>query len=145
MESGDAARFRRLLEAVSRAFLPCAPALPDAFFPAHLPVALINAVFALPPASGSSPPERFAARHYRRFSLERVRADRWNAPAADEQETLSDFLGRDERLGGRAMEDAVFAPRCRGPGTGVSRVRWAAVVAGAFRHIGVDGLQDVHA
>ena len=58
---------------VSREFSPSGQELPDAFFPAHLPIALIDAVFALPPASGH-PPETFAQRYCRRFGLARVRA-----------------------------------------------------------------------
>lgn len=71
----------RLAEAVSRAFSPFACTLPEAFFPAHLSVALVDAVFAPAPACGY-PPGVFAARYCRRFGLERVRADRWNAPPA---------------------------------------------------------------
>ena len=138
---GDAAR--RLIEAVARAFSPYAWMLPEAFFPAHLPVALVDAVFALAPTCGH-PPATFAGRYCGRFGLERVRADRWNAPPADAQETLEDLIGRYERLGARVMEDAVFGTRRRVPGTELSRARWIAEAAVALRGIGVDVLQDVH-
>ena len=49
------------IAALSQAFSPYACTLPDAFFPAYLPVALINAVFALAPACERAPTD-FAGR-----------------------------------------------------------------------------------
>ena len=133
----------RLIAAVSQSFSPYACTLPDAFFPAHLSVALIDAVFALAPACGPAPTD-FAGRYCRRFGLVRVRVDRWNVPSADAQETLEELIGRYERLGSRAMEDTVFRTRGRVPGTDLSRARWVVEAAAALRRIGIDVLQDVH-
>lgn len=70
--------------------------LGDEFFPAHLSVALIDAVF--------NPQLRYKKivvpvieRYCRHFSLRRTRTDRGNLPPAEEQETLRDLIGHYEQ------------------------------------------------
>ena len=139
----NASELPRLMNAVTRTFSALECKAPDAFRPAHLSVALVDAVFTLPPANGY-PLEAVAERYCRSFGLARLNPDHWNLPPVDAQEPLGDFIERYERLGARTMEDKVFATRCRVPGTGLSRVRCVAGAAAMLQRIGVDVLQDVH-
>ena len=67
--------------------------LPDAFFPAHPSVALVDAVYGARPVDGEGP-ESAAGRYCRRYRIARTRADRWELPSAGAQETLGALVGR---------------------------------------------------
>ena len=134
---------RRLMDAVRDSFRVAAFEVPDAFFPGHASVALIDAVFGVRPWREKHAPETVTQRYCRQFGLEHPRKDRLNAPPANAQETLDGLIEHYERLGPRVMEEEVFSTRCRFPGTGLSRVRYVARAAAAFRSVGVNVLQDI--
>ena len=114
------------------------------FFPAHLSVALIDAVF--------NPQLRYKAavvpiieRYCRRFGLRRTRTDRENLPPTEEQETLRDLIGHYEEYGLEYMKEEVFAVRYCSPGTHITKITKAEnvfLVAAELQKIGIDTLQD---
>ena len=118
--------------------------LTDEFFPAHLPVAVIDAVFRTRYRHGAfSVPA--AERYCRKFGLVRTRDDRWNPPPANEQETLGDLIRRYDELGPDAMTADVFGIRRCFPEQQITTVATVPRVATALRSIGVDVLQDMSA
>ena len=118
--------------------------LTDEFFPAHLPVAVIDAVFRTRYRHGAfSVPA--AGRYCRKFGLVRTRDDRWNPPPANEQETLGDLIRRYDELGPDAMTADVFGIRRCFPEQQITTVATVPRVATALRSIGVDVLQDMSA
>ena len=130
------------MRAVSR-YVPVETArLPDEFFPAHLPVALIDAVYRSQ-LEGDVQPPPVAERYCLRFELVRMRADRWRLPAIQDQETLRDFVGRCDRLGIGGMETDVFRTRSRFPGTNHPRAEYVLRLATELRLRGVEVLQDI--
>ena len=132
-------QIRLMLEAVRRSVSLDAIELPDEFFPAHLPVALIDSV--VRSAVEYEPRTvRSTERYCHRFRIERTRPERWETPPADEQETLGDLVKRFEELGVDRMADEVFSSRQGAPGA--ESVLQAAMV---LRQIGVEVLQDVPA
>ena len=116
--------------------------LPDEFFPAHLSVALIDAVFRTRYRCGErSIPA--AEQYCRNFGIARTREDRWNPPPANEQETLGDLLRHYDELGLDAITKEVFGIR---NGVPEQNVTGATVVLGAakvLRSIRIDVLQDL--
>ena len=134
----------RLTEAVAPLLRAEWPRLPDPFFPAHLPVALVDAVFAVPPTCDAQPPQVFAERYCRRFDLERTRADPFQLPPPAAQQTLGDLIAHQEALGADAMEE-FLGTRVRFPETALTRAAYVLEVAGVLRGIGVDVLQDLAA
>ena len=118
--------------------------LADEFFPAHLSVAVIDAVFRTRYRHGAF---LFPAaeRYCRKFGLVRTRHDRWNRPAANEQDTLGDLIRRYDDLGLDAMTADVFAIRRCFPEQQIPPVATVLRVAKALRSIGVDLLQDMSA
>ena len=131
-----------MVDAVCRSIPLDSFELAEEFFPAHLPVALIEAIFGSPLPRGE-PPAPFAERYCRHFGIALRRPDPWELPPADEQETLGDLIRRCEETGVDAMASKVFRSRCRSPGTKITRAETVARAARALRHIGVDVLQDV--
>ena len=116
--------------------------LTDEFFPAHLPVALIDAVFRSRLRRGERPAP-IAERYCRRFGIARRRVDRWEPPPVDEQETLGDLVRRCDELGADRVASEVFRSRHRFPGAKTTRAESVRDAAKALRHIGVDVLQDM--
>jgi len=114
----------------------------DEFFPAHLSIALIDAIFTANRKYALVKP--IVKRYCQRFSLNRVRQDRTTLPPAGEQETLSDLVGHYETLGLDELQETVFRVRWPAhPSTKTLRsenVRRAAI---ALRDIGVETLQDI--
>jgi hypothetical protein len=90
-------------------------ALPDEFFPAHLPVALIGAIFGVLPRCDGRPPAVFVQRFCSRFGLAPTRPNRWHPPPPEVQASLDDLIGHYETLGVDGMEDTVFRTRCGFP------------------------------
>ena len=105
----------RLARAVTKELPLDDPNLPDAFFPAHLPGALIEAVFATRPAQPQASQGASAA-FCRHFDLECHRADRWHTPARADQYTISRFILDCRSLESDAMERAVFGAPSTSPG-----------------------------
>ena len=125
----------RVMRAVSDRIPGAAEPLPDAFFPAHLTVALIDAVF----GAGSDGCEASAATRYcRRRGLARRRPDPWTLPPVEAQETLGVLVERCTRLGASRDGDLVA-------GTWERRAARVLRLARALRGLGVETLQDVQA
>ena len=119
--------------------------LTDEFYPGHLSVALIDAVF-----NTSKRVDRRAtqilsdvARYCCRFGVARTRTVRWEMPAVARQETLGDLIRRYDASGVDRMADDVFQMRARGSSTKRLAVQSVLDAARALREIGVDVLQDV--
>ena len=132
----------QLLDAVGRSIPLDDIALPEEFFPAHLPVALVDAVFRVRPGSGERPLLP-AERYCRRFGISPRRTDVWELPEVGEQETLTDLMSHYDELGFDAMANEVFENGCLFPGTTSRRVEHVLNIAQALRGIGVEVLQDV--
>ena len=134
---------RRLVNAVTRVFSLTDIDLPDEFFPAHLTVALVDAVFRSGAALQEGQGVQCAERYCLHFGLSRVRGNRWEHPPRDAQETLRDLVVRYEERGMDAMMDAVFHTRLRSPGSDIARSEHVLRAATALRGIGIEVLQDV--
>ena len=135
----------QVTDAIRRSFPLADLALPDEFFPAHLPVALIDAVFRSGLRHGEAP-EPAAERYCRRFGLARVRADgRNDDPARGEEETLARLVERYQAMGTRAMAAEVFRTRRLFAGSRIARAECVLRAARALRRIGVERLSDVTA
>lgn len=116
--------------------------LTDEFFPAHLSVAVIDAVFRARRRHAEAAVPA-AERYCRRFGLRRTRDDRWNRPPASEQETLQDLVRRYDELGEDAIAADVFEMRRSVPERQVAKVATVLRIADALRRVGVDTLQDM--
>ena len=116
--------------------------LGEEFFPAHLSVALIDAIFTANRTYAQVVP--IVERYCQRFSLNRVRQDKTTLPPVGDQETLSDLIGHYETLGLDELQETVFWVRWPAhPSTNILRsenVRRAAVT---LHDIGVETLQDI--
>ena len=116
--------------------------LGEEFFPAHLSVALLDAICTANRKYTLVVP--IVERYCQRFSLNRVRRDKTTLPPIGDQETLSDLIGHYETLGLDELQETVF--RVRWPAHSSTKilrsenVRRAAV---ALRGIGIETLQDI--
>ena len=108
--SGISSEIDQVISTVVRSISLETLELTDEFFPAHLSIALVDAVFRTRYQHGElSIP---SAEHYcRQFGLARTRGDKLNLPPANEQETLGDLIQRYDELGLDAMSDDVFGIR----------------------------------
>ena len=130
----------RVMRAISHS-IPAAVPPPDAFFPSHLSVALIDAVFGarrVEQGGGS-----VADRYCRHFGLARTRAERLWLPPVDGQETLGELVARYENLGVETMADTVFRDLSRFPRTSHFRAGYVVGLARGLRNLGIDTLQDM--
>ena len=135
----------QVADAVCRSVSLDSVRLPEEFYPGHLSVALIDAVFFPWRTEGhqASPDESDVKRYCRRFEIVRTRAVQWEMPAVTAQETLGDLIRRYEAYGVDRMADDVFEVRASGCSTKRAAVRWVLDAATALRGIGVDILQDI--
>lgn len=115
--------------------------LDDAFFPAHLSIALIDAVFN-PQLDYYGRVVPIIERYCRQFGLCRIRSDRESLPPIDEQETLTDLISHYEDLGSEGMRDEVFQARYCSPGTRIPKSDNVRLAAVALRGKGIETLQD---
>ena len=131
---------RRVVGAVRASISLVDVDLPDEFYPAHLSVALIDAVFRPRLGEGTV---TVLERYCSRFGIPRLRARQWEMPPPDEQEPLRALVRHHEELGMAAMAREVY--RASGhTGTASSRdARTVLDAARALRGIGVEVLQDV--
>ena len=134
----------QVIEAVVRAIPLDSLDLPDEFFPAHLPVAVIDAIVRSRFREGESPAP-ISERYCRHFGIARIRAERWSFPPAREQESLSDLIRRCDELGLDAITSEVFGIRRHRSGPGSTRVAHFLSAATVLRNIGIDVLQDMSA
>ena len=116
--------------------------LPEEFFPAHLTVALIDAVVRSTP--GTEEIARASAEKYcDRFGLARRRSDRWELPSVYEQDSLSDLIRRYDDIGMDGMTEKVFPTGQYLPDTNLSAGEAVLQAARALTGINVEILQDV--
>ena len=118
--------------------------LPEEFFPAHLPAALIDSIF----RSKGQPdgnPDSAAGRYCERFEIPRTRPDRWALPPVEEQETLAELTRRYDELGVDRMADEVFRNGTPRTESTVANAQCVLRVARELRRIGIEVLQDVAA
>ena len=134
----------QILRAIDRSIPLDDIEFPEEFFPAHLPVALVDAVFRYWPGRGEQPALP-ADRYCRRFGVARRRTDSWELLDVAEQETLTDLIGHYDALGVDSIADEVFRSRSHFPGTAIGRAEYVRKVAHALRGIGVEVLQDIQA
>ena len=131
---------RQVVSAVGRSIDLHGAELSKEFFPAHLTVALIDAVF--------NPQLRYdrvgpiVERYCHRFGLSRLREKGSGLPPMDRQESLSDLVGRYEELGLDGMQ-RVFQCRYCSPGTKVLKSDNVKHTAVALRDEGIEILQDM--
>ena len=138
----EALEVRQLAEAVGHCISFETAELPDEFFPAHLSVAVIEAVFRFQSESEERS-SQVAQRYCSRLGLARLRRSKFELPPVGEQETLADLIGHYDDLGVVGMANEVFEASCRLPGTTMGRAETVVQIAQALRHVGVDVLQDV--
>ena len=116
--------------------------LGEEFFPAHLSVALIDAIFTANRKYALVVP--IVERYCQRFSLNRVRQDKTTLPSVGDQETLSDLIGHYETLGLDELQETVF--RVRWPAHSSTRILRSENVRRAaerLRGLGIETLQDI--
>ena len=133
---------RQLVEAVRRSKLLAELELPDEFFPAHLSVAVVDAVFR--PALQDRAQE-IVDRYCSRFGIRTIRAERWGPPPPAEQEALSDLIRHYDVLGTEVMMDDVFQSRECSLGTKIPKAEIVVGAARALHDIGLDIIQNVSA
>ena len=132
---------RQVVDAVCRSMPLDGSKLAAEFFPAHLPVALIDATFRSRLRHGERPAP-VAERYCRHFGIARTRTDRRILPRIDEQESLEDLIRRVEELGVDEFASRVLRSRHRFPGMRITRAENVLRAANALRCIGVNVLQD---
>ena len=127
---------RQVVEAVGRCISLDATELPEEFFPAHLSVAIVEAVFRiqLEPQAQSS---QVAQRYCRRFGLTHRRRNMFELPPADEQETVADLIAHYDKWGVEGMVNEVFETSFPLPETTMCRADTVLHTAQALRNIGV--------
>ena len=115
--------------------------LGDEFFPAHLSVALIDAIFT--PRLRYYPQVVPIVRRYcARFNLKRIRPDRTILPRVDEQETLTDLIEHYKALGPGGFQKEIVRSRYRSPGTNILKSENVKRAAIELQGIGIETLQD---
>ena len=136
--------YRLVMRKIRRTVPLESPDLPDEFFPAHLTVALINAVF--PARDGHDARAGWAAERYcRRLGIAHARTDPWELPPVEEQDTLSDLIRRGDELGADRMAGELSwtaKPRLE---TKLARTEDVLCAARALLQLGIRVLQDVPA
>ena len=134
-------RKSRIAEQVRRLNILKDTELGDEYFPAHLSVVLVDAVFN-PRLHYKGAVIPVIERYCRRFKLRRTRTDWQNLPPAEEQETLKGLTGHYEQYGLEYMREEVFAARYCSPGTNITKAENVCRAAVELRNIGIDTLQD---
>ena len=141
---GEAIGVGHVIEAVVRSFPLRTLALPGEFYPAHLSVALIDAVFRSGGVHGDGT-ESAAEPYCRRSGIARIRTDPWSLPSPEDQETLSDLIARFDELGMERMAGEVFRTDALRPYQIAARVEFVLSAARELRRVGVEVLQDLQA
>ena len=132
----------RLMADAARRSLPLSESrLPDEFFPAHLTVALVDAV--LRPRPWRPGRAEAATRYCRRFGLATRRPERWELPPGNEQKTLEDLLRHFDELGTEAMAREFFGTTGGSVAAATRKTEGLLGATRSLRSIGVEILQDV--
>ena len=140
--SRAADELNQVIEAIRRSFPLRNLALPDEFFPAHLSVTLIDAVFRSKGThnDGTVPATE---RYCRWVGIARTRANRWDQPSPEAQETLTNMIGRFDELGMHRMIEEVFRTKQFLPDAKIARAEFVLRAARGLRRIGIEVLQNV--
>ena len=141
MRNNEGSEVQRVVRVVRHSIDLDSGELGDEFFPAHVSVALIDAVFT-PQLRYYEQVVPIIERYCRRFGLRRLRADRSCLPPVEEQETLSNLIDHYRVLGLEGMQQVVVWARYRSPGTTVLKSENVRRTALALRSIGLATLQD---
>lgn len=131
---------RQMADAGRRSLPLSESRLPDEFFPAHLTVALVDAV--LRPRPWRPGRTEAATRYCRRFGLATRRPDRWELPLPSEQETLEDLLRHFDELGLDAMARELLGTAAGSPAAATRKAEGLLCAARSLRSIGVEILED---
>ena len=140
MVSGDS-DVGRLVRQVRRLINLKDAELSDEFFPAHLSIALIDALFT-PQLRYYRQVVPIIARYCTRFNVRRVRSDRKKLPPVDEQETLTNLIDHYKTLGPGGFQDEIVRSRYLSPGTKILKSENVKRAAIELRGIGIETLQD---
>lgn len=118
--------------------------LSDEFYPAHLSVALIDAIFT-PRLHYYKNVVPIIERYCERFKLRRMRQgpNRAKLPSVEEQETLTDLIDHFYTLGSGGFQQRIVQSRYLSPGTSILKSENVKRAAIELRGIGVETLQDV--
>ena len=131
----------RLVDQVCRLINLKDAKLSDEFFPAHLSIALIDAVFTLQ-LRYYSHVVPIIERYCEHFNLRRIRPNRTQLPPVDDQESLRDLLDHYKALGPGGFQEEIVRARYRSPGTKILKSENVKRAAIKLRRIGVETLQD---
>ena len=135
------AEIHQMADAARRSLPVSESRLPDEFFPAHLTVALVDAI--LRPRRWRPGRSEAATRYCRRFGLATRRPDRWELPPPSEQETVEDLLRHFDELGLDAMTRELPGPTGGSPAAEKRRTEDLLRAARSLRGTGAEILQDV--
>ena len=131
---------RRVVGAVRRSISLVDVDLPGEFYPAHLSVALIDAVFRPRLGAGTV---TVLERYCSRFGISRLRTRQWETPPPDGQEPLYALVRHHEELGMEAMVREIYLPPGHPDPTSSRDAETVLDAARALRGIGIDIFQDV--
>lgn len=117
--------------------------LSDEFYPAHITVALIDALFT-PQLRYYRDVVPIVERYCSHFKLRRVRQgpDRSKLPPVDEQETLTDLINHFDELGCKGFQNKIVRSRYYSPGTSILKSENVKRAAIELQGIGIETLQD---
>ena len=138
----SAGQVEQIVRAVRRRIGDIHRALPEEFRPAHLSVALVDAVFN-PRLHYASVVVPIVERYCRHFKLVRTVAPGEWPPALEAQETLCDLIGHYDTCGREFLQMQVFRSRHRSPGTQVCKADNVLHCAHALHAIELNTLQNV--
>ena len=130
----------QVVEAVRDSISLASVDLPDEFYPAHLSVALIDAIWR--PRLGEHA-LGVVEQYCGRFGIASRRAQRWQRPLREEQEPLGTLVAHYETLGLRVMSGEVLCVRGRPSFDGAGEAAALSHAAWALRTLGIEVLQDV--
>ena len=137
-----ALRVERVVRAVRESTGEVRNDLPYEFGPAHLSVALIDAVFN-PQLTYYDRVVPIVERYCRYFGLSRLWKSGDGVPPPETQETLTDLIGHYEKLEMCGMREEVFRANYCSPGTRVPKSDNVLYCAKALRCICIERIQDV--
>lgn len=113
------------------------------FYPAHLSVALIDAMFSVR-SKYDSHVVPVVKRYCRHFSLDRERPKESSVgiPPRSQQETLEGLIGHYDNYGNDCMREEIFRSSSKSPGTEIHKSDNILRAAKALLKIGINDLQD---
>ena len=135
----------QMIWAVDRAFTLTQNnfALPKKFYPAHLSVALFDAVFdSRRMHSECSVPA--SERYCRCVGIARTRTVRWDVPLPEDQESLTNTVARFDEFSKFRIINEIFRTERIPLHAKIAGVEHVLRAAGALRSIGIELLQDIH-